>query len=354
MRVFWGLVLLVVLGLSGCGLFGGESGGESGRWWEVYFTEPGRPNAEIVSRLVGYIDSSKSKIDVAAFEFDLGVVAQALERAKKRGVAVRWLTDDEYGLGAENKPGKGQFAVLMRAGIPVKTDKGQDLMHNKFIVFDNKIVWTGSTNLTINGTQKNNNNVIVLKSKELAGIFERQFDEMWRGEFGASRLSTVESQDVVVNNTRVRVLFSPEDKVAEKLAGLISGAKKSVRFMAFSFTHEGMGKAMLSRARAGVDVQGIFETRGSETQYSELRQFYCGGLPVRQDTNPSAFHHKVLVIDGETVVTGSFNFSNNADLRNDENVVILFNGDVAKEFLGEFNVRWGESRQPSKVKMKCR
>lgn len=349
MRVFWALVLLVVLVVSGCGLFGGESG----PWWEVYFTEPGRLNSEIVSRLVGYIDGSKSQVDVAAFEFDLDAVAEALVRAKKRGVVVRWLTDNDYGLGVDKNPGHGQFEVLMRAGIPVQTDKGRDLMHNKFIVFDKKFVWTGSTNLTVNGTQKNNNNVIVLRSKELAGIFDRQFDEMWRGEFGASRLSTVESQDLVVNNTRVRVLFSPEDKVAEKLAGLIWGAKKSVRFMAFSFTHEGMGKAMLSRAKAGVDVQGIFETKGSETEYSELRKFYCAGLPVRQDTNPSAFHHKVLVIDGETVVTGSFNFSNNADLRNDENVVILFNADVAKEFLGEFNLRWGESRQPSKVKMKC-
>ncbi len=350
MRVFWALVLLVVFVVSGCGFFGGEGG----LWWEVYFTEPGRPNSEIISRLVGYIDGSKSYVDVAAFEFDLDAVAEALVRAKKRGVVVRWLTDNDYGLGVDKNPGHGQFEVLMRAGIPVKSDKGRDLMHNKFIVFDKKFVWTGSTNLTVNGTQKNNNNVIVLRSKELAGIFDRQFDEMWRGEFGASRLSTVESQDLVVNNTRVRVLFSPEDKVAEKLAGLIWGAKKSVRFMAFSFTHEGMGKAMLSRAKAGVDVQGIFETKGSETEYSELRKFYCAGLPVRQDTNPSAFHHKVLVIDGETVVTGSFNFSNNADLRNDENVVILFNADVAKEFLGEFNLRWGESRQPSKVKMKCR
>lgn len=350
MRFFWVGILLLVLGLSGCALFAGQTG----RWWEVYFTEPGRPNSEIVSRLVGYVDGTKTQLDVAAFEFDLDGVAQALVRAKKRGVAVRWLTDDEYGLAVDKEAGHGQFRVLKQAGIPVKTDKGKDLMHNKFIVFDNNIVWTGSTNLTINGTQKNNNNVIVLESKKVAAIFERQFNEMWQGMFGMSRLSTLESQELVVNNTQVRVLFSPEDKVGEKLVGLIAGAKKSVRFMAFSFTHEEMGKAMLNRAKVGVDVQGIFETRGSETEYSELSKFYCAGLPVRQDTNPSAFHHKVLVIDGETVVTGSFNFSNNADLRNDENVVILKNGDVAKEYLGEFTMRWGESRQPSKTKMKCR
>ena len=123
--------------------------------------------------------------------------------------------------------------------------------------------------------------------------------------------------------------------------------------MAFSFTHEQLGAAMLNRAKAGVDVQGIFETNGSETEYSELPKFYCAGMPVRQDSNPSAFHHKVIVIDNNTVITGSYNFSNNADRRNDENVVILNNSAIAKDYLSEFNTRWAESRQPAKSRMKC-
>lgn len=341
------LMAALICGLAGCGLF-------QKSWWQTQFTNPAQQTNPIVADLVTNINSSQSSIHVAAFEFNLDSIAEALIAAKKRGVDVKWVTDDEYGLAEDKDPGHGQFAQLKRAGIPVKADNRPDLMHNKFIIFDNQIVWTGSTNLTLNGTQRNNNNAILLNSPELAVIFEREFAEMWAGQFGPSSPSTVDLQQVTVNGTPVQVLFAPEDKVSSKLLPLINNAKSSIRFMAFSFTHEQLGAAMLSRAKAGVDVQGIFETNGSETQYSELPKFYCAGMPVRQDSNPSAFHHKVIVIDNNTVITGSYNFSNNADRRNDENVVILNNGEIAKEYLSEFNTRWAESRQPAKTRMKCR
>jgi len=123
--------------------------------------------------------------------------------------------------------------------------------------------------------------------------------------------------------------------------------------MAFSFTHDGMGAAVLARAKAGVDVRAIFETRGSETEYSEMPGFYCAGIPVRQDGNPGTFHHKVLVIDGETVVTGSFNFTENADDSNDENALVVTEAQIAAEYLREFERRWVEGREPDAADMRC-
>jgi len=102
-----------------------------------------------------------------------------------------------------------------------------------------------------------------------------------------------------------------------------------------------------------VDVTGIFETRGSETEFSELPPMYCAGLPVRQDGNPSTFHHKVIVIDGQILITGSLNFSNNADESNDENVVILNNPAIAAQYLQEFERRWVEAKQPNPADMSC-
>ena len=110
---------------------------------------------------------------------------------------------------------------------------------------------------------------------------------------------------------------------------------------------------MLARAKRGVDVRGIFETRGSETAYSELSRLYCAGVPVRQDGNPRTFHHKVIVIDEQTVVTGSFNFSANADESNDENVIVITNGDVATRYLQEFERRWAEASEPQKADIDC-
>ena len=84
-----------------------------------------------------------------------------------------------------------------------------------------------------------------------------------------------------------------------------------------------------------------------------MTALYCAGLPVRQDGNPRTFHHKVLIIDDQAVVTGSFNFSANADESNDENVIIVSNSDVAAQYLQEFQRRWAEATEPDKADIKC-
>jgi phosphatidylserine/phosphatidylglycerophosphate/cardiolipin synthase-like enzyme len=219
-------------------------------------------------------------------------------------------------------------------------------MHNKFLVFDGQSVWTGSTNLTENGNFRNNNNTLLIDSPELARIYEREFEEMWNGEFGASAPSNINQQSLTIQGTPIQVLFAAEDHVISALVPLVESAEESIHFMAFSFTHDELGQAMLERAEAGVDLQGIFETRGSETEYSELTNLYCAGLPVRQDGNPRSMHHKVMVIDGRIVITGSANFSNNADQFNDENVLIIANEDLAQAYLREFERLWSQAIEP--------
>jgi phosphatidylserine/phosphatidylglycerophosphate/cardiolipin synthase-like enzyme len=329
-------------------------------WWQVYFTDPERLNdpddlrGSIPAVLIDYIDNAQRSIHIAAFEFDLPPVAEALVDARQRGVEVRWVTDDEHGIEADEDEGLDLFAKLERAGVRVKDDGRGALMHNKFWIFDDQIVWTGSTNITANGNFRNNNNVLVMYSPVLADIYEREFDEMWAGEFGPRSPSTVYDQAAVIDGTPVQVLFGSEDEVAGRLATLVDSARSSIRFMAFSFTHDQLGDAVLDRARAGVDVKGIFERRGSETEYSEMPILYCAGLPVRQDGNPGTLHHKVFVIDDEIVITGSFNFSNNADESNDENVVIVTNADIAARYLREFERRWAEAAAPDSGDVRCR
>lgn len=340
------------------------AGGRGGDWWEVYFTDPnaisdpGNLAGSIPEKLIAYINDAQKSIHIAAFEFNLTPVAEALIQAHKRGVDVRWVTDDEYGIDADEEEGHGQFAMLEKAGIEIKDDGRGALMHNKFWIFDGKTVWTGSTNVTENCNFRNNNNVIVIKSSQVAAMYEREFDEMWDGEFGPTSPSTVDQQSTTIEGTPVQVLFAAEDEAISHIIPLVEGAKKSIRVMAFSFTHDGLGQAVLSRAKAGMDVRGIFETRGSETEYSELSILYCAArstkleVSVRQDGNPGTFHHKVIVIDGEIVITGSLNFSENADDSNDENVVIVTNKDIAALYLQEFERRWNEATVPTEIKCK--
>lgn len=315
-------------------------------FWEVYFTEPRRPGAgdEIVARLVALIDSARSYIHVAAFELDLDPLVDALIAARDRGVQVIWITDNEHGLAADLNEDRGQFARLREAGIPVLADTRAALMHNKFWVFDGQTVWTGSTNATVNDTQANNNNVIVLHSPAVAAIYEREFQEMLAGQFGPRSPSTAPEQWAVVEGVPVQVFFGPEDNVISELSRLVDGAQQSIRFMAFSFTHEALGFIMRVQAGAGLDVAGIFESLGSKTIYSELRAFLCAGVPARVDGNPRLLHHKVIVIDETIVATGSFNFSANADQNNDENLLVIASPEIARLYIEEFNRRWEEAR----------
>ena len=332
----------------------------SGDWWKVFFTDPAKINnpdnlkGSVTEKLIAYINGAQTSIDIAAFEFNLTPVADALIAAHQRGVKVRWVTDDEYGLEADEEDDHGQFAMLEKAGIEIRDDGRTALMHDKFWIFDSHIVWTGSTNATINDHFRNNNNVIVIDSPELAAIYEQEFADMWEGQFGPNSPSDLAAQKLTVKRTPVQVLFSPEDDVIDQLIPLIESAQTSIHFMAFSYTHDALMHAMLERAEAGVDVTGIFENRASETEYSALPPMYCAELAVRQDGNPGTFHHKVIVIDGKIVVTGSLNFSDNADQSNSENTIVITSVSIAKLYEQEFQRRWAEAVVPDPAQMNCK
>jgi phosphatidylserine/phosphatidylglycerophosphate/cardiolipin synthase-like enzyme len=328
-------------------------------WWEVYFADPLNINNpdnwqdSIEARLIDKINLAQTSIHIASFEFDLTPVAEALVAARLRGVDVRWVTDDEHGLEADEEPGHGQFAMLEEAGVEVKDDSRSALMHNKFWIFDREWVWTGSTNITVNGIFKQNNNVIAIRSTRLAEVYEREFDEMWNGQFGPRSPSTVDQQSVTVNNTPVTALFASEDGVVVRIIPYVENAQSSVRFLAFSFTDYPLAKAMIDRASAGVDVAGVFEKVGSETEFAELRTLHCAGVPVRQDGNPSFLHHKLVIIDERIVITGSLNFSTNAETSNDENVIIVDNPEIAALYIQEFERVWGQGSDPDPAKITC-
>jgi len=332
----------------------------TGDWWEVYFADPlniNDPNNwqnSIEGRLIDKINAAQKSIHIASFEFDLTPVAEALIAAKQRGVDVRWVTDDENGLEADEEPGHGQFAMLEDAGIEVKDDGRTALMHNKFWIFDNEWVWTGSTNITVNGIFKQNNNVIAIRSTKLADIYEREFQEMWDGQFGPRSPSTVDQQSVTINGMPVRVLFASEDGVIERIIPYVENAQSNIRFLAFSFTDYPLAKAMIDRAAVGVDVAGVFEKTGSETEYAELRTLYCAGVPVRQDGNPSFLHHKLIIVDERYVITGSLNFSTSAETSNDENVIIVDNPEIAKLYMQEFERDWAQGSDPDPADIKCK
>ncbi|HKJ38926.1 MAG TPA: phospholipase D-like domain-containing protein [Anaerolineales bacterium] len=332
----------------------------SSDWWEVYFTDPVNMDdpeqwqGSIEEEIIKKINAAKTSIHIASFEFDLTPVAEALVAAKQRGVEVQWVTDDEHGLESDEEPGHGQFAMLEDAGIEVRSDDRTALMHNKFWIFDQQMVWTGSTNITENGIFDQDNNVLVIYSPELAAIYEAEFQEMWNGEFGPRSPSQLASQNTIVNGSAIQVIFTSEDHaIEESIVPLLNSAETSIRFLAFSFTDYPMAKAMIDRAAVGVDVAGVFEKVGSSTDSAELRTLFCANVPARRDGNGGFMHNKFIIVDERYVATGSLNYSTNAETSNDENVIIIDNPDIARLYMQEFERVWSLAEDPEPEKFPC-
>mgnify|MGYP001197131657 FL=1 len=352
-----GLVILVVLAINeldrryGLGIFNENlpptatmpsSSGTSSDWYEVYFTTPRYPDkpeyhqGSLDAKLVEFINTATSTIDVAAYDFDLKNVAQALADAAKRGVKVRMVTDTD--IFTDDAPNiQEAFDILKKAKIPIVDDQRSAIMHNKFVIVDNRAVWTGSWNLSDGDTYRHNNHAIKIYSPQLAQNYTNEFEKMFVNRtFGASKAAGSPYPTLAISGSVIENYFAPKDKVADKVIARINRATKSIHFMAFSFTHDGIGQAVLERARAGVEVSGVFERTGSETAHSEMTMFKEAGLDVLQDGNPYMLHHKVFIIDGRTVVMGSFNFSENATSSNDENLLIIDNVALAQAFEEEY------------------
>ena len=151
---------------------------------------------------------------------------------------------------------------------------------------------------------------------------------------------------VVIGNTVIENYFAPEGKVAPIVADELRSAESEILFMTFSFTQNDIGGALLESAERGVPVRGVFETLGADNVasfYPYLAQVDELDIDVRLDGNPNLMHHKVILIDGETTIFGSYNFTDSADTGNDENLLIVHDPDFTSYFIEEFETIWEES-----------
>ena len=325
--------------------------------FEIYFTTPVYPDRPetrkggIDERFVQFVEASTKSLDVAAYEFDLETVAQAMTRAKGRGVAVRMVTDSDTVNATRDAETQKALNIVRDAGIAIVPDERSAIMHHKFAVRDGEEIWTGSWNLTVGDTYRLNNNAARMQSPELARAFTEEFETMFvQKKFGAGRPRGAVTPPVQVGDMRVQLLFAPEDGVAQKISERLTQASSQIRFLAFSFTHDGIGQAVLDRSKAGVTVSGVFEKTGSETRFSEFGAMKQAGLDVYQDGNPYVMHHKVFVIDGKTTIFGSFNFSDGADRDNDENALIVDSPGFAGRYLEESDRMLALARNPASAR----
>lgn len=167
-------------------------------------------------------------------------------------------------------------------------------------------------------------------------------------------------------NASTIVLFSPQDRPEKKLIELINNARTSIHAAVYMFTNKKIADALLQASRRGVEVKVIVDKATIESDYGKALVLKQGGIdivvfnPLKTSTFPSAsyrffndkaysnvplLHNKFAIFDKKIVFTGSFNWTVAANTRNQENVVVLDEEEVAKKYEAQFAFLFGNTSQ---------
>ncbi len=278
-------------------------------------------------------------------------------------------------------------AILQRAGIPMLDDTadgsaGSGLMHHKFLVVDGKVVVTGSANFSpscIHGdadaprTRGNVNHLLRFESPELASVFAAEFARLWGdGPGGApdSRFGIAKEsgppQRVSVGGTSVEVLFAPHRRSdpAHGLAwleGQLAGVRRSLDMALFVFSGQNLADRLQELHARGVKIRLLADPGFANRAFSEVLDLLAVSLPDQrcrieagnrvwerpldgvgtpQLASGDKLHHKVAILDGRDVISGSFNWSPSAAFQNDETLLLISSPQLARHFEAEMDRLW--------------
>lgn len=138
-----------------------------------YFSQP---DHKTDLQLIKVIDGAAKSLDIAVYSITKKEIVNAILNAKTKGVDIRLITDSKE---AKNKFQKKALLSLKKAGIPIKINDHQGLMHLKITIADNDIVTTGSYNYSAGATYNNDEVLVVINDQKIASDFEDKFVDMW-------------------------------------------------------------------------------------------------------------------------------------------------------------------------------
>lgn len=330
---------------------------------EVYFMP--QEGEAALARLVAVAEGAETSLEGAFYEFRHLEVARALLRARDRGVAVRLYGESDFrqdfrrylvgaALGQRGETPRVPQAALREhvrplsfdceeiARIPVCFDEREGFMHHKFLVADGRAVWTGSANLSVSAFTRNHENSLLLLSPTLAEGFRREFEALFGGEKeGLGRPVPFRLAQPEAEGT---AYFSPRGGEAGRQALLerIRAAREEALVAAFVLSDREVVEALSQAQARGVRVRVLLESRNlRDSRHQDLK---AAGIEVRQDGNPYTMHHKVMVLDGTWVITGSYNFSLRAWRVNNENLLVLRSPELARRYREEVLRLWEEGK----------
>lgn len=352
----------------------------------AYFIQPVNNNyafdnnpAKFLNRLsddtlIAYINRAKQTLDIAIYNWNntgLSNITNAVNAAFARGVNVRVIADGgsaNVGLNTMNSNIKVQKSPI--GNSPAGSFFG--IMHNKFMIIDanstdpnDPILWTGSTNWTDDMMNDDPNNIVIFQDQSIARAYQLEFEEMWGSSTldpgaiytttspnGVARFGNTKADNTPrefnIGGKRVTLHFSPTDGTNQGILNAIGGISQSFFMANFVLTRNDLAYALRDKYNqigAGNCSAAILDDTSNSggTPYSIMKTALGDRLILKN--NSTIFHHKYLIGDqnqGTTdpfVLTGSHNWSNAGDQRNDENTVIIHDAAITNQFYQEFAAR---------------
>jgi len=338
----------------------------------IHFTDPNGEN-KLENKIASLIDSlhPPSTLDLCLYGLSSEKIITSIENAVFRGVGLRFAGNMDSSLPLDYNEGAyyyGYYRIALaldqavnipgkkRTGFPedtgfadfILTNKTA-IMHNKFLIIRNskseEILITGSTNLTSSGLNQNNNNTVIIKNSEIAETYTQQFEYLL-GLPGHEPVTGIKKHSI--DNISIDAVFSPASEsptAADRIISRISESKKSVYFMIFSFTHRQIFEGLIRAFRKDLTVRGILDRSQLSSSKEEL--LLHSGIPWAIDGNEGydgshggKLHHKCFIIDhteeNALVITGSFNWTENAEKHNDENILFIHSKKAAEIYMNEW------------------
>lgn len=302
------------------------------------FTQTLKPDnrceTPVCKSLVGKINSSQTSIDFAIYGYTkVPAIEKALENAQRRGIKVRFVYDTD---GSNNNIYPDTF-YLTKIITNSSTDHLPPIMHDKFFIFDNSSVLTGSANISNTDMSGFNSNAILLiDSPQIAQIYRQEFDSMYSGRFHKAKPK--------INDKEIGdlgIYFSPKDKtITTQIIPLINGAQKYIYIPSFLITHKGLTDSLVAASKREVVVKIILDATNTHTSSSKMKALRGAGIQVKTENLAGKLHSKSIIIDDLYTVIGSMNFSRSGEGINDENLVIIKNPQIAQFYKNFFIYLW--------------
>ncbi len=331
-------------------------------------------NQLVDDTLIAYINRATETLDISIYNWNntsLSNITSAVNAAHARGVRVRIVADGgnaNVGLQTLNN------AINVQRSPTGTSPAGSfyGIMHNKFMAIDANasnpnlpIVWTGSTNWTAGNINTDYNNVVIFQDQTLAKAYVMEFEEMWgsntavqgeifNGTTGSARFGNTKSDNTPhefkIGGKRVQSFFSPTDAVSSKIIGSINSTDSAFYTCNLVITRNDLAFALRDKFAAlgqgNCSFSMVDDTTGAESRavFSIMSQS-MGDRNVVETRGGSVLHHKYMIIDphyeslNPLVLTGSHNWSNAGEQRNDENTLIIFDYQMANQFYKEFAAR---------------